>query len=636
MASPQGLPVRDAKAKYLDGVAQGLTSKQALGLTGRSSLKTVENWRAGDPLFRRRADEIRAARKAQKNRGVDENVSTLDFASWRKKFLNQETYPHQQAWVDIIEGRDYEARTGESWDAADPTRIIINVPPYHAKSQTITVEYVLYRVCMNPNIRVVIVSKTRELARKFLYQIKLYMTSHQYAELQVAYAPEGGFKPNREAGGSWGADKIYVSGIDADQKDPTIQALGMGSHIYGTRSDLILMDDCIVGSNAGQYEQQINWLESEVENRVRDGQIIIIGTRLAPKDMYSELRNGDRYLAGTTPWSYLRQPAVLEFAEKPEDWVTLWPYTTRPLDTGQKPEPDGMFTAWTGERMAKERDKKPPRIWSLVYQQEDVAEDAIFHPTCVLGSVNRSRKPGPLHAGATGHPRNGLEGQYVIASMDPAMTGDTFTLVQAVDKNAKAGEINRRVMQAWIKTSPTPRYIRDHIKWVTDEFNVNEWVIEQNAFQLFLIYDEEIQSFCQARGVKITPHYTSRNKQDPDFGVASMAGLFGQLTQRAGNIAGLYDHDRNNIIELPDPAMSEGVKGLIEQLTTWEPGKLGKQLKQDGPMALWFAELRTRSLLGVGRQKRTNFVQNAYLSRGDRAKQVVVPMESYRLMAIGS
>lgn len=632
MPADKGFSTARAKEIYLEAIAKGATSQVALNATGRTSLKTVENWRATDKDFARKADDIRFQRKSQKDRGVQKVNATLDFASWRKKFLDQETYPHQHAWVDIIEGRGYTPRKGESWEPADPTRVIINVPPYHAKSQTITVEYALYRICMNPNIRIVIVSKARDLARRFLYQIKLYMTSHQYAELQMAYAPEGGFKPGRDAGATWGADKIYVSGIDADQKDPTVQALGMGSAIYGTRSDLIIMDDCIVGSNAAQYEQQINWLESEVENRGRDGQILIIGTRLAPKDMYSELRNGDRYLSGTTPWSYLRQPAVLEFDDDPKNWKTLWPYTTKPLDTGQEPEENGMYSAWPGERMARERNKKPPRIWSLVYQQENVSEDAIFHPVCVMGSVNRSRKPGPLHAGAMGHPRNGMEGQYIVASMDPAMSGDNFTLVEAVDK----ADGRRRLLNAWVKTSPTPAYIRDMIKSVTEDFGVHEWVIEQNAFQLFLVYDEDIQRYCQQRGVRITPHYTSRNKQDPDFGVASMAPLFGNLKQHADGVRSGLDHDGTNLIELPDPDMSEGVKQLIEQLTTWEPGRLGKDLKQDGPMALWFAELRARVILGIGRQNRKNFIPNPYLSRGDRAKQVVVPMEANRLAAMWS
>lgn len=631
MPANQGFSTSQAKTIYLEGIAKGATSKQALEATGRISLKTVENWRAGDKDFARKADEIRESRKSQKMRGVQRDAATLDFASWRKQYLDQDTYPHQQAWIDVIEGKGYAPRKGESYDPSDPTRIIINVPPFHAKSQTITVEYVLYRVCMNPNIRVVIVSKTSDLAKKFLYQIKLYMTSHQYTELQIAYAPEGGFKPTREAGAKWGAQAIYVSGVDADQKDPTVQALGLGSQIYGTRSDLIIMDDCIVGGNAGQYEQQITWLESEVENRVRDGLILIVGTRLAPKDMYSELRNGDRYLAGRSPWSYLRQPAVLEFDEDPANWKTLWPYTTKPLETGQKPEADGRYSAWPGERMARERNKKPPRIWSLVYQQEDVSEDAIFHPVCVMGSVNRSRKPGPLRAGAMGHPHNGMEGQYIVASMDPAMSGDTFTLVESVDKS----DGKRRVLNAWLKSSPTPKYIRDIIMSVTEDFGVHEWVIEQNAFQLFLVHDEEIQRFCQTRGVKITPHYTSRNKQDPDFGVASMAPLFGNLKRHADGVRSGLDHDGNNLIELPDPDMSEGIKALIEQLTTWQPGKLGKDLKQDGPMSLWFAELRARVILGIGRQKRTYFLDNPYLSRGDRAKRAVVPMEAYRL-ATGS
>jgi hypothetical protein len=635
MPAPGGVSTVTAKSRFLDGLAMGLSNKEAMGLTGRTSLKTLENWRATDRDFRTRADEIRAARKSGQQRGVDEDVSTLDFASWRKRFLGQDTYPHQQAWIDLIEGRDYRPRKGETYEPNDPTRIIVNVPPFHAKSTTITVEYAVYRICMNPNIRIVIISKRQDQAKKFLYAIKLRLTSNQFAELQVAYAPDGGFKPDRDQGASWGMDKIYVRGVDSGEKDPTVEALGMGGQIYGTRSDLIIMDDCIVSSNANEFDKQINWLESEVENRVRDGKIIIVGTRLAPKDMYSELRNGDRYLSGVTPWTYLRQPAVLEFAEDPEDWVTLWPWTSSPMETAQKPEANGMYAAWDGPRMARERNKKPPRIWSLVYQQEDVSSDSIFHPTCVLGSQNRMRKPGPLRAGAAGHPRNGMEGQYIIASMDPAMTGDTFSLVYAVDKNVKQGEVNRRVLNCWLKSSPTPAYIRDHIKFVTDEYNVNEWVIEQNAFQLFLIYDEEIQRFCQARGVKITPHYTSRNKQDPDFGVASMAGLFGGFKQHTNSVRSNMDHDGLNVIELPDASVYESVKALIEQLTVWQPGKLGKDLKQDGPMALWFAELRARDILGVGRKKRAHFVDNPYLSRGDKARRSVVPMEAYRLAAIG-
>jgi hypothetical protein len=94
------------------------------------------------------------------------------------------------------------------------------------------------------------------------------------------------------------------------------------------------------------------------------------------------------------------------------------------------------------------------------------------------------------------------------------------------------------------------------------------------------------------------------------------------------------DHLGDNLIELPRQD-NEGMKELINQLITWQPGKLGKQLKQDGPMALWFAELRAREILGVGRRTRKHFIDNPYLSRGDKAKQTVVPLSAYRYSQTG-
>jgi hypothetical protein len=626
----KALSADEAKRVYLDGIAAGLSRLDALAPTGRSSIKTVDNWMASDREFAERVKDIRIGRTEAKTRGVDQDVANIGFADWRKQFLGVDTFPHQQAWIDLLEGREYTPRQGETYEPSDLNRLIVNVPPFHAKSSTLTIDYPVYRICMNPNVRIIIVSKRLDQAKKFLYAIKTRLTSNRFAALQAAYAPEGGFKPDRADGASWGMEKIYVRGVDSGEKDPTVEALGMGGQIYGSRADLIIMDDCIVMSNAGQSEQQIAWIESEVENRVRDGKILIVGTRLSPKDMYKELRNGDRYLSGRSPWGYLRQPAVLRYDEDPEKWETLWPYSTSPMETGQKPDENGMYPAWPGPRMHMERNKKPPRIWALVYQQEDISDDSVFHPTCVAGSVNRMRKPGPMAAGAPGHAPNGMEGQYIIASMDPAMTGDTFSLVMAVDKYADAGKVNRRILNAWLKTSPTPAYIRDHIKMVTEQFGVDEWVIEQNAFQLFLIHDEDINRYLQQRGVKLTPHYTSRNKQDPDFGVASVAPLFGNLIQRPDGHRNGVDHAGDHIIELPDPDKSEGIKALIEQLTSWQPGKLGKELKMDGPMALWFAELRARSLMGIGRKSQKTHLDNPYLSRSDRAKQSVVTTEAFR------
>jgi hypothetical protein len=617
------LSAAQAKVAILEGMARGLTVEMACKAASRT-IKSHENYRANDKDYARQVDQIRAARKAAKDRGNDETAATLGFEEWRLRYLGQKTYPHQRVWIDVLEGREpADLHESMTYEPGDQARVLVNVPPNHGKTMTMTIEYVTYRIAINPNIKVIVVSKTQTMAKDFLYAIKQRLTSHRWAELQAAYGGTEGFR-GKEA--SWAADRIYLSDElrDSGEKDPTVQAIGMGGQIYGARADLIIVDDAVVLSNAGEYEKQMRWLTQEVASRLPGGggRLLVIGTRVAPVDLYSELRNPERYVSGKSPWTYLACPAVLEFAEDPADWKTLWPKAGVPWE-GETAEPDedGDYPRWDGPHLNRVRDQVPAQQWALVYLQQEVSEDSVFHPKCVMGSVQGNRRAGPLKAGAWGHPRNGMEGQYVIAAMDPAMTGDTFALVGGVDRTTS----KRYIMNAWCQSSPTPAWIRDLIKNVTDEYGVNEWVIEQNAFQLFLTHDEEIQAYLRNRGVKLTGHYTGRNKQDPDFGVASLAPLFGSL-QRMHDGSGRADHQGDNLIELPRIDGSYGMKTLVEELITWQPGKLGKQLRMDGPMALWFWELRAREVLGVARRRTSQFLDNPYLSQGDKKSRVVIPM----------
>jgi len=612
------MPIADAKARAIELIAQGASIVEAMRVVERTQ-KTYENWRAFDPEFAKAIDVVRARRRKATELGQDASVSSLSFIEWRKRYLNRDTYPHQQMWIDVLEGREPEVfNDAIKYEKGRPNRILINTPPFHAKSATLSVEYLTYRICMNPQIRILLVSKTQELAKQFLYSIKKLLTDPQYIDLQMAYAPSGdGFK-----GDVWTASKIYIAGRDGSESDPTVQALGIRGHIYGRRTDLIMMDDCITMDNAHDFSKQMDWLNQEVASRAKDGKILVVGTRVAPIDLYSELRNGDNYLSGRSPWTYLGQPAVFRYDEDPDKWLTLWPKSNSPLDEEDADPADenGLYRAWDGKALAEVRASVRPNTWALIYMQTPVADDAIFHPIVVQGCVMGRRKPGPLKAGAWGHPRNGPEGQWVIGSIDPASSGDSFILLYSVDRQSQM----RRVLNCWTRNNTTPAWYAEQIESLTELYHVNEWVIEQNAYAAWLIYDQRIQDFCRRQGVKITPHYTGRNKQDPDFGVASIAPLFGGL-KRIHEGTGRSEHDHENLIELPDPNCSEGVKALIEQLITWVPNRRGKDLKQDGPMALWFAELRAREILGFGQRRRVHHVNNPYLSRVDRDRRIVVP-----------
>ena len=502
---------------------------------------------------------------------------------------------------------------------------------HNAKSQTITQEYVTYYLCMNPARRVVIISETSEAAKKFLYSIQTMLTSPDFVELQEAYAPEGGFKPARGEG-RWGSNQIYLAGraegaVDQAAKDPSVQIVGVGGQIYGSRADLIILDDAVSDKNAAGYEKQFGWLTRTVLSRAKSGKVLVVGTRVAPIDLYATMLNGDNYTTGESPWTYVAQPAVLEYGDTPAEWRTLWPRSSRPMDEvlEQEPGEDGLYQCWDGEELARVRADNPPGVWALVYQQQQVDDDMTFSSMCVWGSVDRRRKPGPLKAGAWGHPYNGLEGMRNILSIDPAGTGEAFMLAYSVDR--VKGQ--RWVQNAWTSNHTKPSWYADMIEKICPEYEIHDVVIESNAYASWLIHDERIVNYCRQRGIRISGHYTSKNKTDPDFGVASMSSLFGSVARRddgRGNETGAEHHKGDNIIFLPDPDKSAGVKALIDQLITWVPGRRGGHLRQDGPMALWFAELRARTYLQGGDKPPQTHVKNRFLSPRAARQRIVVPM----------
>ena len=587
----RNLTPEEARKELIDLVRQGRTIADALKVIGRS--------RSWYDTQRREAEGFAAYIDNARFRTADlanEARSGLDdFASFSEKYLGAKVWDHMLNVVDMLEGKEprwiHPAMTYEK-GSAGLSRLLVNVPPNHAKTMTITINYVTYRVVKNPNINVIVISKTQEQAKKFLYAIKQRLTHPRYADLQAAFGPTDGYKATADM---WSANKVYLGADvrESDAKDPTIEAIGMGGQVYGARADLIVLDDVVTLSNAGEWAKQQEWIRQEVASRLPPGggQLLVVGTRVSAVDLYKELRNPQHYTDGIVPWSYLSMPAVLEYADDPKDWKTLWGKSEQPLTEDDTPDENGNFDRWTGPRLTAVRNEAGPSKWSLVYQNLDIAENAIFDPMCVRGAVNGMRKSGALVAGAAGHPDT-PQNFYRIIGIDPAMSGDTAAVAYAVDRRTH----KRYVMDVYVMSSPTPAAIRTLIREWTDAYKPHTVIVESNAFQLFLTQDEEIRNFLSTRGISYRPHYTGNNKQDPEFGVASLAPLFGTITKRDGNNNNLK-HAGDNIIELPDSSRNEHVKKLIEQLVVWQPGVQGKKLKMDAVMALWFCEIVARDVL---------------------------------------
>ena len=614
------LTIRAAKEKTLEGIEKGLTVQSALDVAGRS-YKTYEEWRRNDPDFKARADQAKILGKVQGKRNVEAGVR-MPFEEWRLKYLGQKTFTHQLQWIDLLEGRTprdlHPAQTFEPGSSRN--RILINCPPFHAKSMTITIDYVTYRLCMDPSFRVIIISEGQRLAKDFLHGIKQRLTHPNYIELQKAYAPEGGWK---STAGAWAADRIYLDPTagDGSEKDPNVQALGWRGQVYGSRTDMIITDDVVAHKNVRQWEEMLGWLKREVASRLEPtGKFLVVGTRVAPVDLYSELINPEHYASGKTPWTYLASPAILEEgqAEDGSDHVTLWPYSDKGwgsnVDDGDECvcgtiecregilQEDGtrLYPRWDGRHIELiPRADNTPAEFALIYQQSAVGDNAVFPAHALAKCTNRQRIPGRLNANQVGHPVGGMHGLYIIGGVDPAVKGHAGIIVLALDKATG----KRYILQAWNMRAPTPQELKNEMYRITEKYGVQEWRVEKTGLLQFFTQDADLRKHMAERGVLFKEHQTGTNKWAPEWGVAAMAPLFGVWDRQTGPHGETTSDWRpivDPLIELPRAAGKNGLKVLIHQLTIWTPELDPSKTPCDLVMALWFAECGAKEQMKRG------------------------------------
>ena len=607
------IALREAKQKVLEFVAQGLPVQEAIIRAGRKA-DVLKLWRK-DEKWAKALEKARATGEEILSAATGDAKFQIGFEEFSREFLDSPIFPHHRSWIDVLEGKEPTwLHDSMTYEPASPKRLLINVPPEHAKSTVITVNYCVYRIAMDPNVKITIVSKTRERAMEYLYSIKQRLSHERWSKLQAIYGSAGGWKEDAD---TWKADRIYLS-RDSTEKDPTVQALGIGGQITGARSNLIILDDVVTTANAHEWEKQLLWLQRDVITRLGDyGKLLIVGTRIAPNDLYREIRNPEHWSGGTSPFTYFAMPAVLEFYDDPKDWKCLWERSHIPwegADGSVLPDADGLYPKWNGPALFRRRSEVSPSAWALVYQQQDVQEDSIFAPACVQGSINGMRKRGPLKEGTAGHPRD-LQATYTIMGLDPAMTGNTAAVVMTVDRVSR----KRYILDVENMKDPTPQKIQALIETWVDKYQPQELRIEINAHQKAYALDEDLRLYLANKGVKFSSQFTGKNKWDTSFGVAAMSGLFGSVRNNV--------FQKDNLLELPSQEGSEGIKALIQQLITWKPETRGPT---DCVMALWFCELRAREIIGGARIGQTH-VPNRWASRRNVDQRFTVNVNDYEL-----
>jgi len=497
-----------AKESFLELLRQGFSIQGAVDFLGVSR----GWWEKNADRDKDWATKARAIRSGEDpDRGEDgrdwPDISWMTYEQFSWEYLGLKVFPHQQPIVDAIQ---------------DPqvNKLIVNGFPESGKSTHASLGYVLYKLCLNPDARIAIVSKSTDKARDLLRRVKRYMTEeHLYDDTERNLIEDfKGFKPDSHSAHRWDADQITIRQRRSGERDPSIQALGIGAQIYGSRLDLLLLDDALTLENQLTENRRNgldSWFLQEASSRAHKGEIIVVGTRVHPQDNFRSWKDA---WAEDPHAAFVDIPAIIinEDGEEETTWPDYWP-----LD-GQMvwDEFNGIERYQKGMRdIRREMESLGVWRWKLVYQQEDVGSDATVFSQDMIDRA--------LELGSTRMLGQVEPHEILILGIDPALTGRAASVLLAYDPRTRV----RTVVDLLVTDQLGATGIREKLMYYFwEKYRPQRTLIEVN-YAPTLMGDEVVKSRAIAAKTVLLPHKTfgkGRKRgsiNDEEYGIAAVAPL---------------------------------------------------------------------------------------------------------------
>jgi len=208
---------------------------------------------------------------------------------------------------------------------------LILLPRGHLKSHMVAT-WAAWVVTNHPEVTILYLSATSELAKTQLFAIKVIFESSRYQKLFPEY-----INPEDKKRAQWTSEKVMIDHRDRlaeATRDSTIAIAGLTTNTTGWHADIIIPDDVVVPENA--YTESGRKLVRDKTSQftsIRNpgGFTLAVGTRYHPSDIYDswmeqtyELFDEDtEELIDTLPVWSIRERAV------EEDGRFLWPKAFR-------------------------------------------------------------------------------------------------------------------------------------------------------------------------------------------------------------------------------------------------------------------------------------------------------------------
>jgi hypothetical protein len=498
-----------AKLCFTELIRHGYNYSQAAEQLGYKYEQSWQRWKEEDKEW---AEEIRRIRNDADTGGwTYPDLSQMTFSQFCKRYFNVDLAAHQLEMEEAL---------------TDPMARLVQILgfPESGKSTLVSLWYVLYRLAQNPNLRVALVAKSSQKAEDMLTRVKRYLTErHLYEGCEGNLIDDfRGWKPTHTDDRQWSQKQIFIRHRTSGERDPSIQALGIGKHIYGSRLDLLILDDALVTDNQITETMRMRidqWFTNEARSRAQKGQTVINGTRLLPFDLYGQWKKS---FAKLRTYRLVKMPAILE--EYTENERSAWPeyhdLTGRMVyneSTGDEEYVPGL------QDIRAEISSRSPARWKLVYQQEDIEEtESVFLQRHIDAAFD---------LGAEYSLGQVFDHEVLILGVDPATTGRAAAILLAFDPSTRV----RRVVDIFVGERLGAVGIRNDLFYRFWEkyrdHRIQLSVIETN-FVPTLLSDEAFQQRAEVAGTTLMGQWTGGfgnrrgAKWDEEYGIGALASKF--------------------------------------------------------------------------------------------------------------
>ena len=166
-------------------------------------------------------------------------------------------------------------------------------PRGFGKSTAMNVVLNTWRILKNPNIRILLCSKSEGKAKAFLHEIKACLTNPRVIEIF-----------GNQKGDKWEESSIIVAGRTVVRKEPTVSTTGLDSQVASGHYDSITADDMIDEKNTiTPHLREVSktfFYKSLLPTLEPHGEIDVLGTRYHFDDLYNWLMKQDSDFSTST------------------------------------------------------------------------------------------------------------------------------------------------------------------------------------------------------------------------------------------------------------------------------------------------------------------------------------------------